>query len=259
MTRSRLPCLGRRQLGISLIELMISMVIGLIVVGLVTGYYLSSRQTYQSINASSGVSDHGRFAIGVIEQQLWLAGYADDWRQRMLIFPSREASGEIPGFEAGEVVKSAAQGELWVRYRAASLEEQPLRDCGGQAIEGDLDAVVIVHIANVSNTLQCTLYASDPAGNTTTNGAVALLDGVDALRWAFLDDSDSYQRYADGVDWPSVRAVRVDLVLSSMESAFDTNQAQTIRIGEQELSYDDDKLRMHFSRVVALRNLLGGV
>ncbi|SDM11663.1 Type IV Pilus-assembly protein W [Modicisalibacter muralis] len=246
------------QLGISLVELMISMVIGLVVVGLVTGYYLSSRQTYGNVNASSGVNDHGRFAISMIEQQLWLAGYADDWQARTLIFPSRVAAGGMPGFAAGEVVKATAQGELWIRYRAASLEEQPLRDCSGQALD-DPDVVVIAHIDTVNNTLQCTLHYSDAAGGTTSDGAVTLIAGVDALRWAFLDGSNSYKRYADGVDWPSVRAVRVDLVLSSMEPAFATSQAQVIRIDEQELTYNDDRMRRHISRVVALRNLLGGL
>lgn len=64
-----------KQQGISLIELMISMVIGLILLAGVIGIFLSSQQAYRAQEASSRVQESGRFALDIIAHDARLAGY----------------------------------------------------------------------------------------------------------------------------------------------------------------------------------------
>ncbi|MCO6705108.1 PilW family protein, partial [Streptomyces sp. CHB9.2] len=53
----------RRQKGLSIIELMIALLLGLLLMGGVMQVFLSSRQTYQTNSALSQVQESGRFAL----------------------------------------------------------------------------------------------------------------------------------------------------------------------------------------------------
>lgn len=62
------------QTGLSLIELMVSIVISSIVLGGVVGVVASSRGTYETEQESSFIQENGRFAIETIARDLRLAG-----------------------------------------------------------------------------------------------------------------------------------------------------------------------------------------
>jgi type IV pilus assembly protein PilW len=64
-----------RQTGLSLIELMIAMLVGLILIAGVISVFLSSRKSY-SINTAVGqIQEHGRFALDFIRHDTRMAGY----------------------------------------------------------------------------------------------------------------------------------------------------------------------------------------
>lgn len=65
----------RRQSGISLVELMIAMVIGLIIVGAAVGAFLSSRQSYAVQSQLIRLQDNARFAIEVMQEELRQSGF----------------------------------------------------------------------------------------------------------------------------------------------------------------------------------------
>lgn len=67
--------LARRQTGLSIIELMIALLLGLLLMGGVIQIFLSSRQTYQTNTALSQVQESGRFALEFIAFDLRNAGY----------------------------------------------------------------------------------------------------------------------------------------------------------------------------------------
>jgi len=70
---SRLP-LRCSQLGLTLIELMISIAIGLVVVGAVTYLYLGSRGAYRGNAGLAQVQEAGRFALDAITRDIRRAG-----------------------------------------------------------------------------------------------------------------------------------------------------------------------------------------
>ena len=65
----------QRQTGLSLIELMIAMVVGLILLAGVLSVYISSRQGYSTNNAVAAVQENGRFALDFIRDAARQAGY----------------------------------------------------------------------------------------------------------------------------------------------------------------------------------------
>lgn len=64
-----------RQAGLSIIELMIALLLGLVLIGGVLQLFLSSRQTYQTNVALSQVQESGRFALEFLAFDLRNAGY----------------------------------------------------------------------------------------------------------------------------------------------------------------------------------------
>jgi type IV pilus assembly protein PilW len=64
-----------REDGLSLIELMIAMTLGLILIGGVIGIYLSSKSSYRLSEGLSQVQENGRFASRFIVNDVRMAGY----------------------------------------------------------------------------------------------------------------------------------------------------------------------------------------
>jgi type IV pilus assembly protein PilW len=67
---------ARRQLGLSLIELMISITIGLIVMSALTYVFVGSRGAYRSNENLARVQETGRFALDYIGQDLRMVSFA---------------------------------------------------------------------------------------------------------------------------------------------------------------------------------------
>lgn len=65
----------RRQLGLSLIELMISLVVGLLLLGGLIQIYLSSKQSYNAQEQLARMQESGRFAMDLITTDLRRSGY----------------------------------------------------------------------------------------------------------------------------------------------------------------------------------------
>lgn len=243
----------RSQTGLSLIELMVAMIIGLMLVLMVTSYLISSRHSYQTTMANGDVQDARRFALSVIQQQLWMAGYSDRWSDFGLAFPAylSEASG-TPDFASAQLVASGNDDEVWVRYRAAGL--QPLTHCDGTNFPGDdedsgIDLVAMTRLYLDGRTLRCKVYFSDGSAHD----ALPLLDDVDAVRWRYLDASHQWQR-REVTDWTSVKAIRLEMIVASSETT-GGDYAQQFDWGERSRSFHDGHARSRLNMTVALRNL----
>src|SRR5574340_675868 len=63
------------QAGLSLIELMIALVVGLILIDGVLSIFMSSRKSYGINSAVGQVQEHGRFALDFIRHDTRMAGY----------------------------------------------------------------------------------------------------------------------------------------------------------------------------------------
>ncbi len=75
MPQARTSCVLRvHQTGLSLVELMLSLVLGLVMVGAVLGAYLSTRETFQTQENLARLQESGRFALEMMAREIREAG-----------------------------------------------------------------------------------------------------------------------------------------------------------------------------------------
>lgn len=74
------PNSGKHTQGISLVELLISMVIGLVVIGAVLPTYLTSGTGQNSNAALSQISEDATLALNLVRKQIALAGYSQPFK-----------------------------------------------------------------------------------------------------------------------------------------------------------------------------------
>ncbi|EDY87303.1 type IV pilus assembly protein PilW [gamma proteobacterium HTCC5015] len=70
----------KKSAGFTLIELLISMLIGAFLVGGIATLFVSSNQTYSSVEQLSRLQENGRFAMAVFDRYLSLAGFDNYYR-----------------------------------------------------------------------------------------------------------------------------------------------------------------------------------
>jgi type IV pilus assembly protein PilW len=72
----KLTGLPARQNGLTLIEIMIALLLGVFLIGGVLGIFVNTRETYRMEEALSRVQENGRFAMEFIGRDLRMAGYS---------------------------------------------------------------------------------------------------------------------------------------------------------------------------------------
>lgn len=235
-----------RVRGFSLVEMMISLVLGLMVLGAVTALYLGSSQSTQFQTSIQRMEENGRIAIDLLSRNLRMAGYDDPLNafpvDQPLIQGTTGASGALLALPD---LKTAAD-TVGVRYEGGNQ----IRDClGAPVLEG----------AYVTN-----LYGISTDGNlvcgTSTSNRRALVEGVEdmQLRYGIDLDADGFaNRYvaAGNVgDWSQVVTVEISLLVSSITDALP--DSDTVCLGCTVFSGTADrKIRSQFQTVVGVRNL----
>jgi len=108
------------QTGLTLIELMIAMTLGLMITTSLGYILMGSRSTYRTQDASARVQDTGRFALEFIGRQLRSAG-------RTVISPGNTLLPSVPTPIAG------TDTTLTVQYQDSDMGKKPddIRDCNG--------------------------------------------------------------------------------------------------------------------------------
>ena len=66
---------GKAERGMTIVELMIAMVIGLIVLGAVSSVFISTRQTFRTTDSLSRIQESARYALEMMARDIRMAGY----------------------------------------------------------------------------------------------------------------------------------------------------------------------------------------
>ena len=235
----------RGQRGLTLVEILIALALGLVVVLVVGQIYLSGRQSYRTQTGFGSMQENGRFAMYFLQRDIRMAGFP-----RVLgpggTLPVVASFNTATTLEGGgnandqleitynsfgsTVVTDGVPGALIATVTANNTFGASDEDCLGQDSAAALNADGSRAVSN--------LYSVDAAGNLQCLGngnavAQAIIPGVESFQLLYGEDmdGDSYAnvyRRADQVSvWDNVVAVRVGLLLNSGEPSLpqpDTSQ-----------------------------------
>ncbi|NOU14620.1 MAG: prepilin-type N-terminal cleavage/methylation domain-containing protein [Methylococcaceae bacterium] len=220
--------LSRYQNGMTLIEIMISLLIGAFLLGGVLQVFIGTKQTNRMQENVSRLQENGRLALDFLSKDIRMAGY---WG---CLVPA-VANIDIAGTNDNNNVNKIDNGTDTITISGAfDLTNPPAGVCGTGV---DTSAAYYSTIAYKINNV------------TLQRNADGLVEGVENMQILYGADSDAngspdYYVAAGtvGLDMTKVISIRITLTLQTLDAHLTTT--------------GDGRIRRSFTTTIALRNRL---
>jgi len=283
-----------KQKGLTLIEIMVALSLGLLVIASILQILSSSRQSYRLQEQSARLQENERFSAEILSKSIRLAGYRGNTTQPMQqAFPAATNFSAIDvSFEAGEVIKVVEGKEpkldqLVLRYQGSA--DGGVTDCLGRRVcdyhtvvlsfhlnedkENDLWSLRCTYEITPGRAAACSNCCAADGGQAPESDTQPMVANVEDISFFFGLDSqnpdpknraaDSYRLATDlsGADWNNLASVRIALLLVSdnNEKVLSAPQKYTFPPfgpDKEEKSSTDYRLRRVLSTTIPLSNLL---
>jgi type IV pilus assembly protein PilW len=251
----------KQQLGLTLVELMIAMVIGLVLTGGVIQIFVANNQTYRVTENMSRVQENGRFALDNLGKIIRLAGFKGDTETSPdAEYVTNTTASPAITFTNGQTVSGTDGGigaannldpsdALFIRYRGASLGS--MTDCIGTNI-GQGTAFAGNNVVNryfINNgSLMCHSSAAPAVAQPLIDNVISMqvLYGINTDSTAFHDvQAECYLDASNvvagavsdcisGLNFEQVVSIRIRLLLSTPDDNLTADGASVT------FSFDDD-------------------
>ena len=222
----------RSQAGLSLIELMIGMVLGLIVVAAVFNMYAGSSRSARFSEGLQSMQENGRYGVSVLQRGIRLAGYSPN--------------GRLSPLHMGR----SSRTQITVRQIQAF-------DCNGTATTSTAGLAVNTYRYDApGKRITCT-------GNQAGALAMPIVEGVDgfSILYGIDDDFDDgfnvpqqYVSYDASIDPDTVSAVRFAMLVTSSAPIRSRSVEETHVLLDTSVKRSDRLARNVYSSTVKLRN-----
>ena len=250
----------QKQLGLSLIELLISMTLSIMLLGAVMQVFLSTQLTYNLTGDTSRIQENGRFSLDYMTQSLRMANYIPQQNTNTPYDPFLQTA-------CGSYDPCTADGGTNTADRVGVVFMPPSgTDCTGAAVP---DTDVIANVFNITvtnnlNSLTCRGF------NVTTNAWVGteqpLIDGIDNMQILYginsaTDGSANVTQYVsanDVADWAQVASIRLGILVSAGGEAGkgEHKTRKYVLLDSTEISIEDKNTRQIYSTTIALNNIV---
>ena len=226
------------QQGLSLVELMISLVLGLIVVSGLFNMYLGSTRSSQFSNGLQQMQENGRYGVSTLQKGFRLAGYS---------------AGELlEPFDIAASGDSAGNSTVVVRMRLAF-------DCNGGSTVATSGIAVNTYSLDTSpaDPLKSQLVCK---GNSAGATAMPLVEGVEEFRVLYGISTDNnaipehYIPYEPGINARQVVSLRFALLVNSGNPIRTRTVTENYTVLDKVVSRTDRVARSVFTSTVKLRN-----
>lgn len=272
----------KRQSGFSLIELMISLVLGLIITGGVIQIMMSSRVTNGVNQAVSQVQESGRFIMTRLSRELYEVGRYDTIATRIDtsvdILTEAAFIQNRPVALAGDFIASNTLGSV---QATAGGDDQLVvnlldaRDCAGakHGYANDAEFHVVNHYQVVNSQLRCTGYDGrilrGVKGGGVSASSITLMDNVISFQVQYgiseaAEVSDGLAvRYVTADELALARgnkqqvvAIRLGILLRSDDSQVNQMAEHKLAVlNEDAITTDKNHYYQIFNQTLALRNM----
>lgn len=267
------------QRGMTLIEVMLSVTLGLLFLAAAMTFLVSGQQSYRSQDTGSRIQENARFAMDIMRGYVRMAGYSDD----LTVAPAyiyRGACGTTINGQTSSTNCSADTATDQGDRLAMSQVSPDAEDCLGTALGGNTHVANVfwVEVSGGVSSLYCRGWDVD--NSAWHSAAQPLVDGVDQMQvqyGIYNAATDSVDRYlnAAGVQaltdgWANVQSVRISLLVNA---GLDTDDADasgsTVDNTTFAANYDsftlldgalydpsDNRIRKVFSSTITINNAL---
>ncbi len=216
---------ARPQAGVTLVELMVALTIGLFIALALGAIFMNAKSTFLAQDKLANLNDSERLGISVLTAGVQLAGYFPDpqVRQAADALPAEGTPQSTVQFKAGQAVvglsgASGASDTLAIRFVSASGDG--LLNCQGSVnTSGANQLVTNVFSISPNNELQCAVNGNDPVplvGNVT---AMSVLYGTDSGAGGNIDKYLTATEVTAGALWGRVKSVQVRLTFATQFNA----------------------------------------
>ena len=259
------------QSGLTIVELLIAVFIGLVIVTGVIQVFISSKQTYRVQDNLSRLQENGRFALEVLGNTVRIAGFKGNLSTSPELIFTTATYFTNSTFAEDQVITGtdAATGTpdtLVVRYMGDT--STTLLDCSGGAVAPGI--VVVSRLFLNGNSLTCLsttnatplALVDDVLDMQVTYGMTTDLNALHDVRAdCYLDASTVITTPAtncvSGLNFNQVVSIRISLLLTTPDDNLTPdNQTQTYSFNGVTTTSTDRRLYRELTKTIALRNLI---
>jgi type IV pilus assembly protein PilW len=261
----------KRQHGVGLVELMITLVISLVLLGALTYFYLGSQQTSRANEDISRMQESGRNAMDILGKAIRQAGFRLDVDQPLYI-DSTNNIGAIIGTDGGGTGASALPDTITLRHDPVLVPDatNPIQGkeitCLGNIKTSNNDTfdsyglrevnkqVVEYSFSILNNALKCNSVAKNPA-----TGGQIIVDNIENMQITYglgngLGSITSYTNIPTAAQYSQVAAVKVSLLVKGPSTGIAANKSQTYTYNGETVTKTDGFLRQVYTSTFTVRN-----
>ncbi|HEY5602338.1 MAG TPA: PilW family protein [Gammaproteobacteria bacterium] len=237
------PLPRRLQQGFTLVEIMISITLGLILLAGVMQIFLGSKQTYNLQSGVSRLQENARFALDILARNIAMAGYTTDPGSITAFTAANTLDNSSANAGLGFTLASgAASDAVEINYESAT-------DCLGNATGGTATDRYYIDGTN----LMC-------LGNgSVTPGLIA--EGIENMQILYGQDTDGdgatniYLNAGNVVAANPVTSVRVALLVNTVNAVGGSDAGVYVLLNAPPVGpFGDALIRQVYTRTITLRN-----
>lgn len=257
-----------RQRGLTLIELMIAILIGIFISLMVVQYLATSSRMFKRQGVDSNIEQNASFAVSYLSKYIRQAGSRDGHGTEIPFF-----NGDCGVFSPCTAQADGADGTDPNSDRVAvqMFLDTGGRDCAGNPAAGQIANVFYIDeevTGSGVTSLFCRGY--DVAGNSWIGaGGTAIIDGVEQMQviYGVADASEQIYSYVSSdripavggsmaAGWDQVRAVKVALLVSDgYQSATETTANRNFQLFDgAPVNFNDGINRKVFSTAITINS-----
>ena len=280
----------RYSKGLTLIEMMISMTLGMIIILGLTGMYLSSQKSASSRDAIGSMEANARIALSSLRQIIEHAGYPSIYNVPLekpfhttddgaidINLKCRGGTEDLvrPDSIANkDTIDSGDRDRIVVKYMGDNPDDANAEisiDCLGSEIlpkcsadpdagmYNSMEAVVYnaVYIDSASHSLVCSGSLSDETSNLADT---SIAEDISAIQFLYGVNTGTVTTYktATAVEtakqWESVTSVQVAILVRSSGNFLQKTENRTFVVLNQTISRNDKRLYRVYSTTINLPN-----
>lgn len=198
-----------RQYGLTMVELMVSLVLSLFLILVAAQFFIANKSTYRTQQAQADVQERGRFAMSWLGQQIRQAGYVANSNIASSFasqYPALTASGTMLAMSPSQLFAGSSS---ILQLRVLGADDGDIVDCMGAGMPTASRVTQIISLNNGS--LNCSIV-----GGTSQD----VVPGVSQLVFQYGQDSSGDRipdSYVNAPTASNVYAIRVCMVVQSQE------------------------------------------